>query len=314
MSAIEFRHVSISFDDKRALDDISFGLERGRMICITGVSGSGMSVLLRLAAGLLRPDEGQILIKGHEIEGLDEQGLLALRSASMGIVFQEQSLFTGMSVYDNTAYRLDEHGWPEEDTERAVSEILSFVGLEEDIEKLPEELSIGMRRRLEFARALVGWPKIMLFDEATSGLDPINARAILDLVIRARDIHGISSLYVTKELHEIPYLADHHAVTGDSGEITIRNVSASADEPSSSEKVGGRWPGAGANQTVASEGNRIGVIVLEEGRAVFSGTPAEFETSDLSAVTRLTHPASSAPSTDSYIPDPWRKRKKLNEE
>jgi phospholipid/cholesterol/gamma-HCH transport system ATP-binding protein len=294
--AIEFRHVSISFDDKRALDDISFRLERGRMICITGVSGSGMSVLLRLAAGLLRPDEGQIFIEGREIEGLDEQELLALRSASMGIVFQEQSLFTGMSVYDNTAYRLDEHRWPEEDTERAVREILSFVGLEEDIDKLPEELSIGMRRRLEFARSLVGWPKIMLFDEATSGLDPLNARAILDLVVRARDIHRISSLYVTKELHEIPYLADHYAVKGDSGEITIRNVGASAEEPSS------------------SEANRISVIVLENGRAVFSGTPAEFESSDVRSVKRLTHPASSAPSTHSYISDPWRKSKKPNEE
>ena len=164
-AAIEFRHVSISFDDHRALDDISFRLERGRMICITGVSGSGMSVLLRLAAGLLRPDEGQIFIEGREIEVLDEQDLLALRSASMGIVFQESSLFTGMSVYDNAAYRLDEHGWPEADMDRAVREILSFVGLEEDIDKLPGELSIGMRRRLEFARALVGWPKIMLFAE-----------------------------------------------------------------------------------------------------------------------------------------------------
>jgi phospholipid/cholesterol/gamma-HCH transport system ATP-binding protein len=295
-ATIEFRHVSISFDDKRALDDISFRLERGRMTCITGVSGSGMSVLLRLAEGLLRPDEGQIFIEGREIEGLDERELLALRSASMGIVFQEQSLFTGVSVYDNTAYRLDEHGWPEEDTERAVNEILTFVGLEEDIDKLPEELSIGMRRRLEFARALVGWPKIMLFDEATSGLDPINARAMLDLVIRARDIHGISSLYVTKELHEIPYLADHRAVTSDSGEITIQNVGASADQPSS------------------SEANRIGVIVLEDGRAVFSGTPAEFESSDLPAVTRLTRPAFSAPSTDGYLSDPWRKSKKPNEE
>ena len=250
-AAIEFRHVSISFDDKGALDDISFQLERGRMTCITGVSGSGMSVVLRLAAGLLSPDEGQIFIEGREIEGMDEQELLALRSASMGIVFQEQSLFTGMSVYENTAYRLEEHGWPEKDIEGAVGEILRFVGLEEDIDKLPEELSIGMRRRLEFARALVGWPKIMLFDEATSGLDPINARAMLDLVIRARDIHGISSLYVTKELHEIPYLADHRAVTSDSGEISIRNVSASADQSSS------------------SEANCIGVIVLEDGRAVF---------------------------------------------
>src|SRR5437588_2036091 len=266
--AIEFRNVSISFDDEPVLEDISFTLERGEMICLTGVSGSGMSVLLRLAAGLLRPDEGQIFIEGREIEGMDEQELLALRSASMGVVFQEQSLFTGMSVYDNTAYRLDEHDWPEEDTERAVSEILTFVGLEEDIDKLPEELSIGMRRRLEFARALVGWPKIMLFDEATSGLDPLNARAILDVVIRARDIHRISSLYVTKELHEIPYLAGYRAIKDESGEITIKEVDA---------------------------GETLWVVVLEKGRAVFTGTPAEFEASDLSPVTRLAHPPLRAP-------------------
>ena len=282
-AAIEFRNVSISFEGERALEDISFTLESGEMICITGVSGSGMSVLLRLAAGLLRPDEGQIFIDGREIEGLDEQELLALRSASMGVVFQEQSLFTGMSAYDNTAYRLYEHDWPEADTELAVSEILSFVGLEEDIDKLPEELSIGMRRRLEFARALVGWPKIMLFDEATSGLDPLNARAILDLVIRARDIHQISSLYVTKELHEIPYLAAHSAMKNKSGEITI-------------------------NEDGISES--ISVVVLEKGRAVFTGSPAEFEASGLPSVKRLTHPPPGAPSTDSYIADPWSKSKK----
>jgi phospholipid/cholesterol/gamma-HCH transport system ATP-binding protein len=281
--AIEFRNVSISFDDVRALEDISFTLGRGEMFCVTGVSGSGMSVLLRLAAGLLRPDQGRIFVDGREIEGLDEEELLALRSASMGMVFQEQSLFTGMSVCDNTAYRLDEHNWPEADIERAVSEILTFVGLEEDVDKLPEELSIGMRRRLEFARALVGWPRIMLFDEATSGLDPLNARAILDLVIRARDIHQISSLYVTKELHEIPYLARHRALKNESGEILISE--------------------AGVSESIS-------VVVLEKGRAVFTGTPAEFETSDLTSVKRLTHPPPGAPSSDSYIADPWSRSKK----
>ena len=289
--AVEFRNVSLSFDDKRVLDDISFQLARGQTICITGVSGSGKSVLLRLASGLLAPDEGDVLVEGRSIGGLDEQELLALRSATMGVVFQEQSLFTGMSVYDNTAYRLDEHGWPEADTERTVREILRFVGLEDDIDKLPEELSVGMGRRLEFARALVGWPKIMLFDEATSGLDPINARIMLDLVIRARDIHQISSLFVTKELHEIPYLASYSAVQREPGEISIRKVDASGETA-----------------------NQMRVLVLEAGRAVFFGTPAEFESSDLPAVTRMTHPSSSAPATDTYLADPWRGSKKPIEE
>ena len=289
-AAIEFRHVSISFEDKLALDDVSFRLERGQMICITGISGSGKSVLLRVASGLFTPDAGEVFVEGREITALDEQELLAIRSSSMGIMFQEQSLFTGMSVYDNTAYRLDEHEWGEQDTERAVREILSFVGLREEMEKLPEELSVGMCRRLEFARALVGWPKIMLFDEATAGLDPINARAMLDLVIRARDIHQISSIFVTKELHEIPYLETHCAVEHAPGEISIESISNSTDFPK------------------RDSAGRMRVMVLEQGRTVFFGTPAEFAESALPQVTQLTHPASSAPGTQGYIPDPWSKK------
>jgi ABC-type transporter Mla maintaining outer membrane lipid asymmetry ATPase subunit MlaF len=286
-AAIEFRHVAISFDDKLALDDLSFRLEPGQMICITGVSGSGKSVLLRVAAGLSTPDAGEVLVEGRPITALDELDMLALRSSSMGIMFQEPSVFTGMSVYDNAAYRLDEHGWSPEETEAAVREILTFVGLQNETDMVPEELSVGMVRRLEFARALVGWPKIMLFDEATAGLDPINARAMLDLVIRARDINKVSSLFVTKELHEIPYLQAHTAVKNSSGEISIQNI---------------------AQRDVVQdrqEGVQIKVMVLEQGRAVFWGTPAEFESTSLPQVTQLTHPRSSAPSTDTYIPDPW---------
>jgi phospholipid/cholesterol/gamma-HCH transport system ATP-binding protein len=278
---IEFRGVSKSFEDKQALDDITFVLGRGETICITGVSGSGKSVLLRLASGLDLADRGDVLVKGREIGALDEAALLALRSATMGMVFQEQSLFTGMTVFENTAYRLDEHEWPEEDQERAVREILQFVGLEEDIDKLPEELSIGMGRRLEFARALVGWPEIMLFDEPTSGLDPINSRIMLDLVIRARDIHQISSLYVTKELHEIPYLAGHRAVRDETGEIDIKEAAAD-----------------------------IRVLVLDEGRVVLFVAAAAVLSSEFPAVTRITHPSASAPPSDAYIADPWRRSKK----
>ncbi len=279
--AIEFRNVSLSFDDKHALDDISLQLQRGEMICITGVSGSGKSVLLRVASGLMTPDAGEVFVEGRSLGGLDEQELLELRSTTMGFLFQEQSLFTGMSVYDNTAYRLDEHGWSAADTEYAVREILRFVGLEEDIDKLPEELSVGMGRRIEFARALVGWPRIMLFDEATAGLDPINARNMLDLVIRARDIHQISSLFVTKQLHEIPYVANYSAVQHEGGEISIQKVDPSRDAI-----------------------DRTRVLVLENGRSAFFGTPAEFESTVLPAVTHLTHPESSAPRRIATSPTP----------
>ena len=207
--AIEFRNVSVSFDRAVVLDDISFKVEQGEMVFLTGASGSGKSVLLRVAMGLLKPDTGQVFIEGREIENLDESELLGIRGRSMGMVFQEDSLFTGLTVYDNAAYRLEEHGWSEDEIKQAVTEALKFVGLDGEEEKFPEELSGGMKRRLEIARALIGWPRIMLFDEPTMSLDPLAALKVLDLVIRARDVNRISSLYVTKKMNEIPYLTSH---------------------------------------------------------------------------------------------------------
>ena len=251
--AIEFRNVSLSFDEKKVLTDISFKLDPGEMIFVTGESGSGKSVLLRLAIALDHPDGGQVLLEGRDVGPLDEVALLEIRSSRMGIVFQEDSLFTGLSVYENVAFRLQEHGVGEDEVERLVMEVLRFVGLEEDAEKLPFEMSGGMRRRLEIARALVGWPSIMLFDEPAAGLDPLTAIQVLDLIVRARDVHGISSLYVTKKLDEISYLATHHAVQTEHGiaieETTETNVP--------------------ANQ----------VMVLEGGRIVFMGSVADFEQS-----------------------------------
>ena len=223
--AIEFRNVFFSFDDHVVLNDINFTLGPGEMIVLTGASGSGKSVLLRLAMGLMKPDSGQILVEGNEIQLLDEPELIELRGALMGMVFQEDSLFTGLRVYENAAYRLQEHGWPEDEVERAVAEVLTFVGLEGEEKKFPEELSGGMKRRLEIARALVGWPRIMLFDEPTMSLDPMAALKVLDLVIQARDIHRISSLYVTKKVHEIDYLRSRVIVL-DEGRIIFDGSSA----------------------------------------------------------------------------------------
>jgi phospholipid/cholesterol/gamma-HCH transport system ATP-binding protein len=286
--AIEFRNVSLSFDETQALKDVSFKLWPGQMIVITGLSLSGKSVLLHLAIGLLEADDGEILIEGRAIKALNEEELLKVRSSRMGMVFQEDTLFTSLSVYENTAYRLTEHGWSDDDTDRAVGEILRFVGLERDVDKLPEELSIGMRRRLEIARALAGWPPIMLYDEPTSGLDPLTARQVLDLVIRARDIHNITSLYVTKELRQIKYLAGHYAARDEAGVISVRK----GDAPQLC---------------------RMKVMVLESGKIAFLGDPDEFETSSLPAVAQLTRPTGGMRFTDSYIADPWSNaRKALN--
>src|SRR5262249_13247285 len=141
---IEFRNVSISFDDAQALQNISFTLQRSEMICITGDSASGKSVLLRLPLGFLRPDEGEILINGQAITAMKEPDLLALRRETMGMVFQENSYFSGQTVYENTAYRLEDRAWPEDEIERAVVEVLTFVGLQGEQEKHSEDLSVGM--------------------------------------------------------------------------------------------------------------------------------------------------------------------------
>jgi phospholipid/cholesterol/gamma-HCH transport system ATP-binding protein len=279
-AAIELRNITVDFDGLKALDDVSLALQPGRMIVITGAAGSGKSVLLRVANGLQRVDSGQVLIDGREIEQLEEHELLKLRSQSIGMVFQERSLFTGISVYENAAYRLEELGWPEDKIEKAVLEVLEFVGLSEDVDKFPEELSIGMGQRLEFARALIGWPSLMLLDEPTAGLDPINERVILDLVIRARDLHGVSSLYVTKELHELSYLSRHRAEKNEGG----------------GEIVKGDVP--------------ISVIVLDRGRIVFEGDPVEFFNSGIDAVVRLTRPTFSVPFSESRLRDPWRRSRR----
>lgn len=276
--AIEFRDVSVSFDDVAALRHIGFALPPGEMICITGDSQAGKSVLLRLAIGLLQPDEGEVLIDGHDISQLEETELLALRGERMGMVFQDAALFTSQSVYENAEYRMSERNCPEEETRQAVMEVLTFVGLQDELDKQAEELSGGMKRRVEIARALVGWPSIMLFDEPTAGLDPINAYQVLDLIIRARDLHGISSLVVTKALHEIPYLASHRAQQDAQGNSTIVEGDAA---------------------------QRMRVLLLEKGQIAFFGSPQEFAESALPAVQHQLHPVTSANHERIEVNDPW---------
>lgn len=282
--AIEFRNVFLSFDDTAALNGVSFSLHQGEMILLTGVSGSGKSVLLRLAMGLLKPDSGQILIDGRETQTLAETELIDLRGGLMGMVFQEDSLFTGLPVYENAAYRLEEHGWSEDEIDKAVAEVLRFVGLEGEEGKFPEELSGGMKRRLEIARALIGWPRIMLFDEPTMSLDPLAALKVLDLVIRARDINNISSLYVTKKIHELNYLASYRAEILNNGEIRI------VEAPSNSLP-------------------KTRVIVLQDGKIAFDGSEAEFATSQLQAIKDLSSLDHHDHSTDPYFTDPWDKKR-----
>jgi phospholipid/cholesterol/gamma-HCH transport system ATP-binding protein len=166
--AIEFRDVDLAFDDQVVLDKVSFSVKRGEVKIVLGGSGSGKSTIINLILGLLKPDGGQILIEGEDITEFDDAEMMRIRE-NIGMVFQEGALFDSLSVYDNVAYRLHEEGIDEDEVEHEVVRMLHFVGLEDAIDKMPVELSGGMRRRVGIARALVGNPNIVLFDDMRIG-------------------------------------------------------------------------------------------------------------------------------------------------
>ena len=218
--AIEFRDVTLAFDEQVILDRLSFKVNKGETKVILGGSGGGKSTTIKLILGLLKPDEGRILVDGEDITDYTEAQMMSVRK-KMGMVFQEGALFDSLSVYHNVAYRLHEQGVPEEEVEQEVRRMLRFVNLEEAIDKMPIELSGGMRRRVGIARALVGGPKIVMFDEPTAGLDPPTARTICELAIKLRDLEDVSSIFVTHEMNNVKYLTSEYAVVNDEGEINF---------------------------------------------------------------------------------------------
>jgi phospholipid/cholesterol/gamma-HCH transport system ATP-binding protein len=218
LPAIEFRDVHLSFDDKKILNGVSFMVRRGETKIILGRSGGGKSTTIRLILGLLKPDSGQILVDGEDITHYTEQEMMGVRQ-KIGMVFQEGALFDSLSVYENVAYRLHEQGVDEETVEKEVRRMLRFVDLEEAIDKMPDELSGGMRRRVGIARALVGDPTIVMFDEPTAGLDPPTARTICELAIKLRDLEDVSSIFVTHEMNNLEYLSSEYATVNEAGEV-----------------------------------------------------------------------------------------------
>lgn len=214
--AIEFRDVFLAFDDKVILDGVSFKVRRGETKIILGRSGGGKSTIIRMILGLLKPDGGEILIDGENITKYSEPEMMEVRK-KIGMVFQEGALFDSLSVYDNVAYRLHEQGVGEEEVESQVRRMLQFVDLEDAIDKKPNELSGGMRRRVGIARALVGDPQIVMFDEPTAGLDPPTARTICELAIKLRDLEDVSSIFVTHEMKNLEYLSSEYAVIDEQG-------------------------------------------------------------------------------------------------
>jgi phospholipid/cholesterol/gamma-HCH transport system ATP-binding protein len=219
-AALEFREVTLSFEDRLLLDRISFTVPRGAMRILVGPSNCGKSTILKLAIGLLRPDSGQVFLLGEEISAEPEEDVFAVRD-HIGVVLQADALFA-MSVADNVAYRLPHWGWSDEAIEAEVRRVLHIVGLDDAPDLMPEELSGGMSRRAAIARAIAGSPEVMFYDSPCSGLDPLTSRRLLREVLRQRDVEQVSSIYVTQNLDEVRYLCSHLYEVKSNGEGVVR--------------------------------------------------------------------------------------------
>jgi phospholipid/cholesterol/gamma-HCH transport system ATP-binding protein len=208
---VVFDNVHLAFDDKVILHDVSFTLKTGHTKIFLGASGAGKSTILRLALGLLKPDSGMIFVNGERVDNMTEDHLMAVR-ADLGMVFQEGALFDSLTVRENVGYKLfEESNMPLGDVDRRVEEVLGFVGLGEFTNRMPSELSGGQRRRVAIARAMTAKPRILLYDEPTTGLDPITALTIDEEIIKLRDIENVSSIVVTHQLRDAFFIAEHEA-------------------------------------------------------------------------------------------------------
>jgi phospholipid/cholesterol/gamma-HCH transport system ATP-binding protein len=218
--AIVFDHVSQAFDDHVVLRELSFEVAEGAMTVLLGASGTGKSVVLKLILGLLRPDAGKILVHGRRVDDMSERHLLGLR-ADIGMLFQNNALFDSLTVGENVGYRLrEELHVPEDQVCARVEEVLGFIGLAEFADRMPSALSGGQRRRVAIARAIAARPSLLLFDDPTTGLDPIIALTVDDEIVKLRDLEQVTSVVVTHQIRDAFYIATHQAVRRD-GQVRI---------------------------------------------------------------------------------------------
>jgi phospholipid/cholesterol/gamma-HCH transport system ATP-binding protein len=216
-----FDRVQLAFDEKVVLRDLSFTLLKGHTKIILGASGSGKSTILKIITGLLRSDAGVVWVNGQRVDQLTEAQLMDVRD-DLGLIFQEGALFDSLTVRENVGYKYyEESDMPLEQVDARVKEVLGFIGLVEHLDKMPSELSGGQRRRVAIARAMAFKPRILLYDEATTGLDPITAITVNDEVVKLRDLEGVSSIVVTHQLRDAFYVATHMAVRDASGQVRV---------------------------------------------------------------------------------------------
>jgi len=208
---VVFDQVDLAFDEKVILRQVSFTLQTGHTKIFLGASGAGKSTILRLALGLLRPDAGRIFVNGEQIDRMKEDDLMRVR-ADLGMVFQEGALFDSLTVRENVGYKLrEELHRPQQEVDQRVTEVLGFVGLGEFVDRMPSDLSGGQRRRVAIARAMAAKPRILLYDEPTTGLDPITSLTVDEEIIKLRDLEGVSSVLVTHQLRDAFFVAEHAA-------------------------------------------------------------------------------------------------------
>lgn len=251
---VVFDMVNLSFDEKVILRDVSFTLQTGHTKIFLGASGAGKSTILRLALGLLRPDSGRIFVNGEQIDLLSEDKLMAVR-ADLGMVFQEGALFDSFTVGENVGYKLyEETRMPKEEVRARVEEVLGFVGLNAHIDKLPSALSGGQRRRVAIARAMAARPTLLLYDEATTGLDPMTALTVDAEIIKLRDLERVTSVVVTHQLRDAFYIATHEARRTAADEIEL----------------------VAATEAKIEEAD---FVMIREGKVAFEGTAGELRNS-----------------------------------
>jgi phospholipid/cholesterol/gamma-HCH transport system ATP-binding protein len=252
---IAFQDVRIGFDEGDVLCGISFEVQRGETTVLLGESGSGKTLILKLAAGLIHADAGRIWVMGHDLAEMREKELLDFRR-HLGFVFQEGALFDSLTVAENVCFRLREEGVAEEEIDDRVRETLRFVEMEFAVDKYPAELSGGMRRRVSIARALVNRPPVVFYDSPTAGLDPVTSQTILLLILRGRDSQGVTSLLATHRVQDAFGLAKFHL------------------EPDTDRVV--RADGTGARPANHGTGAPpTNLLVLREGRLYFEGSADE---------------------------------------
>src|SRR4029077_17965333 len=257
--AITFEDVWVGFDEGQILRGVTFQVQERETLILLGETGTGKTLTLKMAAGLMMPNSGNIIVLGNEVSDMSEKELLPFRR-KVGFVFQEGALFDSMTVAENVAYRLREDGAAEEEIEPRVREALRFVELEHTLEQVPSELSGGMRRRVSIARALVNRPPIVLYDSPTAGLDPVTSQTIITLILRLRDVYGVTALLATQRLQDGFALANFHF------------------DPETKRVVANAQNG---NAAAAANAARTRFLVYKDGGIYFEGEPAELaETTD----------------------------------